>query len=60
MSGGVFPCKTSTKQRIKCFAQGLNAVPPVGLEPTTPRSLVKRSNTEPPHSSQGIIVSDCM
>ena len=39
---------SSTKQRIKCLAQGHNAVPPVGLEPTTPQSRVKQSNTEPP------------
>ena len=46
MSGQVFLALTSTKQRIKCLAQGHNAVPPVRLEPTTPQSWVK-----PPHSS---------
>ena len=29
---------TSTKQRIKCLAQGHNTVPPVRLEPATPLS----------------------
>ena len=43
---------TSTKQRIKCLAPGHNAVPSVRLsnEPATPRSRVKHSTTEPPHS----------
>ena len=39
-----------TKQRIKCLAQGHNTVPLVRLEPATPRSQVKHSFTEPPHS----------
>ena len=30
-----------------CLAQGHNAVTPVMLEPTTPRSGVKHSTTEP-------------
>ena len=37
---------TSTKQRVKCLAQGHNAVPPVRLETTTPRSQVKHSIIE--------------
>ena len=36
MSGQVFICSTSTKQRIKCRAQGHNAVPPVRHDPATP------------------------
>ena len=39
-----------TKQRIKCLAQGHNTVPLVRLEPATPRSQIKHSFTEPPHS----------
>ena len=35
MSGLVFLGLTSTKQRIKCLAQGYNAVAPVRLEPAT-------------------------
>ena len=35
MSGRVFLGLTSTKQRMKCLAQGHNAVPLVRLEPTT-------------------------
>ena len=31
---------TSTKQRIKCLAQGHNTVPSVSLEPATPQSEV--------------------
>ena len=38
ISGWVFLGLTSTKQRIKCLAQGHNTVPPVRLEPATPRS----------------------
>ena len=30
---------------LSCFAQGQNTVPSVGLEPVTPRSLVKQSTT---------------
>ena len=30
-----------------CRAQGLNAVTPLRLEPATPRSRAKHSNTEP-------------
>ena len=37
----------STKQRIKRLAQGHNAVPPMRLEPATPRSRVKYSTAEP-------------
>ena len=37
---------TSTKQRIKCLAQGHNEVPLVKLEPSTPPSRVKHSTTE--------------
>ena len=36
MSGQVFLGLTSTKQRIKCLAQGHKAVPTVRLKPTTP------------------------
>ena len=35
------------KQRIKCLAQGNNAVPPVGLEPMTPKGLCLKSSTLP-------------
>ena len=35
-------------QRIKCLAKVHTAVAPVRLEPTTPRSRVKHSTTEPP------------
>ena len=41
MSGLLFVCWTSTKQRIKCLAQGRNQVPPVRLEPLTPWPWVK-------------------
>ena len=51
MSGWVFLGLTSTKQRIKCLAQGHNPVSPMRLEPTTPPSPVKNSTTEPSHSS---------
>ena len=51
MSGRVVLGLTSTKQRIKYLAQGHKAVSPVSLEPTTPRSQVKHSTTEPPRSS---------
>ena len=36
MSSWVFLGLTSTEQRIKCLAQGHNAVPLVRLKPTTP------------------------
>ena len=39
MSGLVFLGWTSTKQRIKCLAQGHDAVPLVRLRPATPQSL---------------------
>ena len=42
--GRVFLGLTSSKQKIKCLAQGHNAV--VKLEPATPRSRVKHSITE--------------
>ena len=32
-----------------CLAQGHNAVMPVSLEPTAPRSQVEHSTTEPLH-----------
>ena len=51
MLGWVFLGLTSNKQRTKCLAQGLSAVPPVRLEPATPPSPVKHSLTEPPCSS---------
>ena len=41
---------TSTKQRRKRLAQGQTAVPPVMLDPATPRSRVKHSMTEPPRA----------
>ena len=47
MSGGVFLGWTSTKQGLMCLAQGYNAVPPVRLKPTMPRSRVKHNTTEP-------------
>ena len=50
MSGWIFLGLTSTKQRIKCLAQGHNAVSLVRLKPATPRSRVKHSTTEPPAS----------
>ena len=37
---GSFSCLTSSKQRLKCLAQGHNAVPPVSQEPVTIRSQV--------------------
>ena len=40
----VLPGWTGTEQRIKCLAQGHNAVPPVKLELATPRSQVKYSH----------------
>ena len=45
MSGRVYLDWFITKQRIKCLVQGHNTVPPVGLEPSTPRSLIKHSTT---------------
>ena len=47
MSGQVFLSCTSTKQRIACHAQGLNAVPQVKLKPATPQYPVKHFTTEP-------------
>ena len=41
------------KQKIKCLAQGQNAVPPVRLKPATHR--VKHSTTEPPRSYEAQI-----
>ena len=35
MLGWVFMCLTSTKQSIKCLAQGHNSVPQMRLEPAT-------------------------
>ena len=43
--------ETSTKQKIKCFAQGHIAVPPVRFQPPTPLSRVQPSTTEPLPSS---------
>ena len=43
MLGRVFLGLTSTKQRIKCLAQGHNRVSPVRLEPATAWSGVKHS-----------------
>ena len=50
MSGPVFLGCTSTKQELMCLAQGHNTVAPVRLEPTTPQSRVKHSNTALPSS----------
>ena len=47
MSEQVFLGWTRTKQGFMCLVQGHNAVTPVRLEPATPRSWVKHSNTEP-------------
>ena len=47
MSTSLFLGLTSTKQRIECLAQGHNAVLPVKLETTPPRSQVMHSTTEP-------------
>ena len=38
---------TSTKQGLMCPAQGHNIVPPVRLELSTPRSLVKLYTVQP-------------
>ena len=43
----VFLGRTSTKNGLMCLAQRHNAVPLVSLEPTTARSPVKHSTTEP-------------
>ena len=52
MSGrGFLGWTNTTKQRIKCPAQGHNAVPPLRLEPATPGSWVKHSNTAPLRTS---------
>ena len=45
--GWVFQGWTSTKQGLMCLGQGHKAVTPVMLEPATPWSQVKHSNTEP-------------
>ena len=47
LKGWVFQGWTSTKLGLMCLAQGHNAVTPVRLEPTAPRSQVKHSTTEP-------------
>ena len=60
MSGRVFLGRTSTKQRIKCLAQGHITVPPVRLEPATPRSRVKHSTTEPPRSLFSLFDHSCI
>ena len=46
MLGQVFLSWTSSKERIKCLAQGHNTMPPVRLEPPTLRSWVQHSTTE--------------
>ena len=51
MSGQVFLGLTSTKQRIKCLAEGHNTVPSVSIEPATLQFQVKHSTTETPLSS---------
>ena len=58
MSGWVFLGLTSTKQRIKCLAQGHSALPRVMLEPASLRSKVKHSTTEivgSPYDGCGVI-----
>ena len=47
MSERVFLGWTRTKEGLMCLTQGHKAVTPVRLEPATPRSRVKHSNTEP-------------
>ena len=47
----VFLALTNTKPRIKCLAQGLNAVSPVSFEPANLSPQVKYHTTEPPRSS---------
>ena len=44
---------TSTKQGLKCLAQGHDAVKPVRLQPKTLRSWDKHSTTEPLHPGGG-------
>ena len=44
-------------KRIKCLAQGHNAVPLVRLETTTLLSRVEHSTTEQPRSSDQMIVN---
>ena len=50
MLGQVFLGWTCTNRRIKCLAQGHDAVPPIQLEPTTHRSWFKHPTTELPIS----------
>ena len=54
---GSFWVETSTKQRIKCFAQGHNTVSPpvVSLKPVALRSRVKHSTTEPLRSPSTVV-----
>ena len=42
----VFQSWVEPMQRIKCLAQGHNAMQPIRLEPATPRPQVKHSTTE--------------
>ena len=46
---------TSPKLGLMCLAQGHNAVTPVRLESTAPRSRVKHSTTEPLHSLSDVV-----
>ena len=57
MPGQVFLGWTSTKQvlYIMCLAQGHNAVTPVRLKPTTPKSQVKHATTEPLRSHKWLV-----
>ena len=50
MPGWIFLGWTSTKQGIKCLAQGHSLVTPVKLESAIPGSRVKLSTIEPPRS----------
>ena len=47
LSVWVFMGWSNTKKGIECLAQGHNTAPLVRLKPTTPRSWVKHSTTEP-------------
>ena len=44
-SHGSFLVEPVLSRKLKCHAQGLNAVPPTRLGPTTPRAGVKHSTT---------------
>ena len=46
--------------RINVLAQGHNAVTPMRLEPTAPRSRVKHSTTEPLRSHVHELLVNCL